>query len=137
MTALLCVATWKRFTLILATIWHKSFWLNTCALENRNLWVLFQSAIRHKTRHCPNQFFFYFFNLCFLFLSHGVSLVQWSRLRQSRHKQTRLLQFQSTRLVCLFVCFFNCLALVLFFSALILVFFGNSFNFFSAVNWIF
>ena len=60
--------------------------------------VFFSKRHNLKTRHCPKQFFFYFFNLHF-FLSHGVSLLQWSHLQQSRHQQTRLLQFQLTHLV--------------------------------------
>ena len=39
---------WKRSTLILVTISHKTFWLYICLIENNNLWTTLQSAITRK-----------------------------------------------------------------------------------------
>ena len=47
---------WKRSTLILVTISHKTVWLYICLLENKNMWSPLQSAITRK-RDFPEPIF--------------------------------------------------------------------------------
>ena len=58
----------KRFRLIMAPIWFKSFWQNICPVENRNLWPasLHQSAITQK-REVPQLHVLMFFLISSIF----------------------------------------------------------------------
>ena len=53
---------WKRFTLISATIWHKSFWQDIYIMENRNLWphTTPSKPNNSKTWDCPTHVLIFF-----------------------------------------------------------------------------
>ena len=44
----LFVTKWKCSPQILVIIYHKTFWLYICLLENKNLWTPIQSAVNWK-----------------------------------------------------------------------------------------